>query len=209
MKVFVINMPSPDSVGVYKKGIEVIADYCKRFGLDLFLLEKNDFGVHPSWLKLKCFDYTNDDFVLCWDADLLPKKNIPNIVNSLKLDKINAVIDTCYYIRPSALLFPVATFRYNCGLVGFPRSYRGLMDKVFLEAKTSTLPSYEQYPLNFELAKNQWKDVHELDRSWNCIFHLPNLPTAFVTTAHMIHYTGIDNKTREMLIDGHRSLYFS
>lgn len=208
MKVFLINIPTPEMEESYGQCYEVLEDYFKRHNIDTFVLRNNDFGVDPSWLKLKCFDYVQDDFIICWDMDLLPRKSTENVSNYMDHVKINLVRDT-NLITGAVAPHPAAPyFRYNCGLIGIPRIYRPMLEKVFLEAKTSTLPSYEQYPLNHELSKNGFADVHELDKTWNCIFHLPG-PQSFMSQAKLIHYTGLDRKTREMLISRHRTAYLS
>ena len=209
MKVFLINIPAKKVEEWYPLSHEILMDYFKSHNIEVFTLDKNEFGVDPSWLKLKCFDYVDDDFVLCWDMDLLPRKGCPSIVPSLDLGKINLAVDSIFYtkvIEPP----PFAPYhRYNCGLMGLPRSYRPMLDKVFQESKTSKLPSYEQYPMNLELSKNGFEDVHELDNTWNCIFHLPNAATHFNSTSDVIHYTGVIGATsRKKLIQLHHRLYF-
>lgn len=209
MKVFLINIPTENACKSYQLCYDVIYDYFKRIGVEVFLLEKNDFGVEPSWLKLKCFDYVDDDFVLCWDMDLLPRRWCPSILNDLDFTKINVVRDSIFYTKTVKPLPEAPYYRYNCGLLGIPKSYRPMLDKVFLEAKTSKLPSYEQYPLNLEWSKNDFKDVHELDKTWNCIYHLPG-ENSFIMSAKAVHYTGpICSGLREPLVKVHRRLYFS
>lgn len=206
MKAFIINIPTSDMVESYRLCYEVAMNYFQRHNIDVFVLEKNDFDVDPSWLKLKCFDYVDDDFVLCWDIDLLPRNNCPSIVSELNFSKINLVVDSIFYTK-SAIPPPVAPYhRYNCGLMGIPRSYKPLLEKVFLESKISKLPSYEQYPMNLELSKNQYKDVHELDKTWNCIFHFSS-KDSFMASAKAVHYTG--DRTvgiRDSLIKAHHRL---
>ena len=193
----------------YKMCYEVAMNYFKKHNIETFVLEKNDFGVDPSWLKLKCFDYVDDDFILCWDIDLLPRRSCPSIVGDLNFSKINLVVDSILYTK-SATIPPIAPYhRYNCGLMGIPKTYRPLLERVFLEAKTSKLPSYEQYPMNLELSNNQYRDVHELDKTWNCIFHFPG-KDSFMSSAKAIHYTGDRTSgIREDLIKMHHRLYLS
>lgn len=208
MKVFLINTPTDELKECYSLCSEILCDYFKKHNISAFFLDKNEYGVHPSWLKLKCFDYVQDDFILCWDMDLLPRKNTPNILKELNFSKINLVVDTIFYTKTKP---PHTSYhKYNCGLIGLPLKYRHITDKVFLESKTSILPSYEQYPINRELAKYNFKDVYELDKTWNCIFHLPTTPNSFYTSAKLIHYTGeFSNKDRVSLIKGHYHHYFS
>ena len=99
MKVFLINIKSDAISGYYKLCYEVLMDYFNKHKIDVFVLNKNEYGVHPSWLKMKCFDYVDDEFVLCWDMDLLPRKNCPSIVDYLNFDKINLVRDSIFYNR--------------------------------------------------------------------------------------------------------------
>lgn len=208
MKVFLVNIPTQNTTNYYKLCEEILTDYFHKYNIETFILEKNEFGVNPSWLKLKCFDYVDDDFVLCWDMDLLPRKSSPNILPDLDLNKMNLCVDSIFYTKTTEVP-PIPLFRYNCGLIGIPKSYKPMIDEVFSEAKTSQLPSYEQYPMNFRLAKNNFVDVHELDRGWNCIYHLPG-ENSFIKSAKCIHYTGdVIVDVRERLIQDHHKLYFS
>ena len=204
MKIFIVNIPKQEYVSFYPLCCEILMDYFKKHNLDVYFLDKNDFGVDPSWLKLRCFDYVDDDFVLCWDMDLLPRKNSPSIVNYLNFSKINMVEDWTFYTDIiKAPKYPF--FKFNGGLIGIPKSYKQTMEKVFLEAKTSTFESYEQYPLNRELYKNNFNDVHELDHSWNSIFRIES-----ISSLKVVHYPMVfDPLTRHKLVVFHHKVYFS
>ena len=74
--------------------LKVIQDYFEKNNIKSFVLKEKIYDLHPSWYKLKAFDYIDDDFILSWDLDLLPKKNASNIIPLLNIDKINMVKDT-------------------------------------------------------------------------------------------------------------------
>jgi len=204
MKVFLIDIRNKENEEEYKLCSDILFDYFDKYHFDVFVLKENKHRVKPSWLKLKCFDYIDDDFVLCWDMDLLPKKNCPSIYNSLDFDKINLAVDSSIILRNRGLFVP--SFRYNCGLMGIPRKYKDAMDIVFMSYTDSKWPSYEQYHINEFLAKNNYKDVHELDKSWNCLFHLPTVPNQYILSSNVVHFS--QPSMRKESIKQYHDLYF-
>ena len=75
MTIFLINIGNT----VYDKyTLPLIEKLCDFNNINLFILEQNIsqniYGLHPSWLKLFCHRLVNDDFILCWDLDLVPTK---------------------------------------------------------------------------------------------------------------------------------------
>jgi len=186
---------------------DILFDYFNKYHFDVFVLRENkfkSFRVHPSWLKLKCFDYVDDDFVLCWDMDLLPKAKCPSILGALNFDKINLAVDSCLILKSKPPF--IENFRYNCGLMGIPRKYKKAMDDVFFFHTDSQWPSYEQYHVNRFLAKNNFEDVHELDKSWNCLFHLPTVPNQYILSSNMVHFSQLSVKKES--IKKYHELYF-
>jgi len=183
--------------------LSILMDYFTKHKLSFFVLNENKYDVHPSWLKLKCFDYIEDDFVLCWDMDLLPRRFSDSIEKYLNHNLINLVADS------GAPISNYPYFKYNCGLMGIPKKYRSLLDRVFLQAKTSTEPAYEQFPLNKELKERNFLDIHELNPSWNCIFSLNGIQKCFNNSTKAIHYTGCSDFERQKYIKTHHTAYFA
>lgn len=204
MKVFLIDIRTTPNEG-YDLCLEVLKDYFSKHQIEYFILKENKFDVHPSWLKLKCFDYIEDDFVLCWDVDLLPRKDAPSIIHDLDLGKINLAIDSTVILKNQPLWIP--EFKYNCGLIGIPKSYKKPFEEIF-EAKGGVgWPSYEQYHVNQFLYP--FADVHELDKTWNCHWHMPTIENQYILSAKSIHYTGpMAFEHRDQLIRNHHKLYF-
>ena len=54
---FIVNLPTPGLAPVYAQCRDILEHYFRRHHLPYFFLEQHDYKVHPSWLKLKCFDY--------------------------------------------------------------------------------------------------------------------------------------------------------
>lgn len=214
MRVFLIKVTDDTNRREHELCSEVLLDYFAKLGVEVFILDHNDYGVHPSWLKMKCFDYVDDDFVLCWDLDLLPRKKCPSILDVLDQTKINVAPDTIFTLQDPDLndLMPmVPFFKYNCGLIGVPKSYRWLLDRTFTRYNSKAFPSFEQYYFNEELEVNKITDLNVLDKTWNCIFHPPTIPNHFILTSNTVHYTGkyLDSDIRPRMIEIHRRLYFA
>lgn len=207
MKVFLIDIRTGANEE-YEFYTDILKDYFKKHKIEYFILKENKHKVHPSWLKLKCFDYIDDDFVLCWDVDLLPKQDTPSIVPALDLNKINLAVDTTLILKNQPKYIP--EFKYNCGLFGIPRSYKDKMTEIFEANKESKWPSWEQYHVNKFLAENNYKDVHELDKTWNCQWHLPTYPNQFILSAKAVHFTGpgLDRSFKRSLVKKYHGLYF-
>ena len=206
MKVFLIDIRKYNSNQEYDLCLDVLKDYFNKYHIDYFILKENEFNVDPSWLKLKCFDYIEDDFVLCWDVDLLPKKDTSSIVNDLNLGKVNLSIDSTVILKNQPLWMP--EFKYNCGLIGIPKSYKKSFENIFDAKRKSDWPSYEQYHVNKFLYP--FDDVHELDKTWNCQWHMPTLGSQYILSAKAVHYTGpmVFGPHRNQLIKNHHELYF-
>jgi hypothetical protein len=205
MTVFFIDIGD----NIFKPGLEVLIDYCTKNNLKYYILKENAHKVHPSWLKLKCFDYVDDDFVLCWDTDLLPLKNTENINDKLNLSELNLVKDSSLYLNLPNDARVKEYFTYNCGLIGIPKKFKFSLNEIFELSSTSQLPSYEQYPFNNYIKQNNVK-INELDKEWNTLFHLPTNEHSFITKSKLIHYTGstMSQNDRQLLITKHNKKYF-
>lgn len=206
MTVFFIDING----GILKKGLEVLIDYCNNYNLNYFVLKENFFNVHPSWLKLRAFDYVNDDFVLCWDSDLLPHRSTENILSKLDKNKINLVEDSSLTLNSVNDQRVTSYFKYNCGLIGMPKQYKSFFEKIYSENITSDLPSYEQYHVNRSI-KDLNIEVNVLPKEWNTLFHLPTEKNSFIQKSKLIHYTNshIGQEYRKKLIEKHHQKYFN
>jgi hypothetical protein len=196
--------------------LKVVQDYFEKNNIKSFVLREKIYDLHPSWYKLKAFDYIDDDFILSWDLDLLPKKNAPNIIPLLSIDKINMVKDTSVLLNNT--ISKKEYFRYNCGLVGMPRKFKGLYDKIFsqsinkLPSQNDTNPSpTEQDLINEELYKNNFEDVHEIDHKFNTLYYSSRDNIKNILSSHVVHYTSADltAKQRNILTNKHYKNYFN
>jgi len=187
MTVFVVKIGNND---VYKHYSKILENYFKKYNINFFYLEENKFEVHPSWLKLKCHDYVDDDFILCWDIDILPRIDAANIVADLNLNKINLVQDTMLKIKAVNNNEIYSFFKYNCGLIGMPKNYKSFFSNLFDQySLLEKYPSYEQYVVNEELSKTNYIDVHELPDKWNTIYHPPFRHNSIILQSEFIHFT--------------------
>ena len=225
MTVFLINIPSSENEDMYRMCQDILIDYFNKYNIKVFTLTENKWNIHPSWLKMKCFDYINDDFVLCWDLDLLPKKNCPSIIPHLDFDKINMVEETGRILGQHSFTdgenLKLGQFKYNCGLIGIPLKYKNDIEYIFSTYKDSSWPCWEQYHFNKHLSKNNFKDINELNKSWNCMYHPRHITNSFINSAKSVHITGlnvnghvttnsnINGNIRKKLIELYYNLYFS
>lgn len=180
MTIFVIDIDCEYS----KYSIPVIQNFCSFNKVNLFILKsnikQNIYGKHPSWLKLFSHDLVNDDFILCWDLDLLPIKNFK--LDFLDLAKINLAHDSGFL--KDGFTFN-GKFKYNCGLIGIPKKYSDLFKNIYFnQAANSNYPSYEQYHIN-DLIHDKSIDINLIDNKYNYLFDGNSIPDE----VQSIHYT--------------------
>ena len=202
--VFVINIIQNDVV-MHNRCQTILSDYFTKHKIKVRFLTRNDYSVHPSWLKLKCFDYIEDDFVLCWDLDLLPKRNSPSIEPLLNINKINLALDSCIVNRVNTL----QSNKYNCGLIGIPKTYKPLIEQIFDSTSDKMSAPWEQAPINEAVAKNNFIDVHELDENWNKLYYCNGLLKCCSEGIKAIHYADLDPESRHASVALHYKQYFS
>lgn len=152
MTIFVINV---GDTKYSKHSLPIIEKFCEFNGINLFVLTKNIpqnvYNLHPSWLKLFSHQLVDDDFILCWDLDLVPTK-LYKIEDMLDKTKLNFCYDAAY-IRQNFTFN--GKFKYNCGLIGIPKSYSNFMENVYHKyGRIANYPSYEQYYVNDEIFDN-------------------------------------------------------
>jgi hypothetical protein len=184
MKIFVINV---GDVPYAKFSLPLIKKLCDYNSIELIVLkqdiQENIYKLHPSWLKLFCHKIVNDDFILCWDLDLVPTE-LYDIKPMLDLKNLNMCYDRIYMEQGFAFN---SKFKFNCGLIGIPKSYQRVMETVYsLNAPTAHYPSYEQYYVNDFIHDNNI-NVNLLDSKLNKMF---NGNENFSLDCYNAHYTG-------------------
>jgi len=213
MTVFLVDI---DNNEINKLCLNVLCDYFKKHKIKYFVLTDRIYDRSPVWYKLRCFDHINDDFVLCWDLDLLPKKNSDSICNYLDFNKINLAVDTSVDL-PVSPLTVLEFFRYNCGLMGIPRAYKAVCEQLFQEPGNRTSPLYERLKpgephdqdiINEYLYNRNFSDVHEIDSRWNTLYYLQHNVES-ILKAKAIHYTSHFIKDKLPLIQKHFKSYFN
>ncbi len=144
MTIFVINI---GDTGYSQHSIPLIQKLAEYNNINFFILDRdipqNTNHVHPSWLKLFCHDIVDDDFIILWDLDLVPTKlyNLPELFNK---NTFNMCYDISYLLHNPFNY----KFKYNCGLMGVPKSYASFFKNIYDKSVNSTRPSFEQYYVN-------------------------------------------------------------
>jgi len=199
------NVPYKDD------SVSVLKDYFDYHKINSFFLETdtpyNYKGTHPSWMKLLSHRfYPTDDFILCWDLDLLPISREKNILDVLDLNKLNMCIDTALLLGDVPF---IENFKYNGGLCGIPTRYRNFMENVYNWHAPGSWPSFEQYYLNDEIVKHSI-EVNVLDTIWNSLYTWPGKDSKYFDNTFNKHYTwGVNHELKSKFIKEHRDNYFS
>lgn len=192
MTIFCINI---GNIKYAPYALPLIESLCKHNNINLFILDKNipqnTYNAHPSWLKLFCHTLVQDDYIICWDLDLVPTK-LYNIKDMFDTDNINLAYDQCY-LREGFTFN--GKFRYNCGLFGIPKKAQKWLESIYQKARNSNYPSYEQYHVNDAIYDNNIK-VTNLDTKLNMMYD--GFPVNENNTNYNIHYTW------KIMSEGHR-----
>jgi hypothetical protein len=206
MTIFVIDINS----GYGEYSIPLIKMLCDFNSIDLYVLKndipENIYQKHPSWLKLFCHDLVDDEFIICWDLDLLPIK--PFKLNKLfDLEKINAGYDWSLYDDSKGDFTNQGfnhKFRYNCGLIGIPKNYSNFFKSIYDLSLNSNYPSYEQYHVNDKIFDTN-QDINVLNPKINYFLRFENLGDDVLS----VHYTWKikSNEHRKELIKLHYQTY--
>lgn len=146
MTLFVINI---GETGYAKDSLFLINKLCAYNKIKLFVLNENItqniYGLHPSWLKLFCHDIVDDDFIICWDLDLVPCK-LYDLKQYFNFDNLNFCFDGSFIHEKFNFN---GKFKYNCGLIGVPKKFKNFLKTVYFNnAYDASYPSYEQYYIN-------------------------------------------------------------
>lgn len=184
----------------------VLQHYFGHKNIPLSFIKENPYpNVHPSWLKLLVHRQFKEEFIITWDLDLLPV--IPFVTLEWDYAKLNLAWD-------SSLLVGVRPynrhFKYNCGLIGIPKTAASWLEEVFEKNIPGTLPSYEQYYVNNYIAEHN-VSVKELPNSYNTLYIKSDKGQALWKNALCRHYTHgmMDLLERKKMIQQHADNYFS
>jgi hypothetical protein len=146
MKLLTINVGDLEYAKYSTPFIKKLCDYNN---IDFFCIDKdphqNKYGSHPSWIKLFAHDLYDDDFIICWDLDLVPRR-LYDLKKYFNVDQMNFSHDTAHL--KEGFTFN-GKFKYNCGLMGIPKSFSKELKNIYLNnGMKSDYPSYEQYHVN-------------------------------------------------------------
>ena len=204
MTIFVINI---GDTGYSNHTLPIIEKFCEFNEINLFVLTENIpqnvYDLPPSWLKLFSHQLVDDDFILCWDLDLVPTK-LYKIKDMLDTTKLNFCYDSGYIYEN--FIFN-GKFKFNCGLIGIPKSYSTFMENIYHKhGMNANYPSYEQYYVNDEIFDNNITP-NVLDTNLNYMF---NGNENFDTNVLNSHYTWKinSNEHRIELIKNHYNKFY-
>ena len=202
MTILIINVGNTE---YSKHSLPIIKKLCEHNKIKMHVLSsdipQNIYHKHPSWLKLFCHDLIDDDFILCWDLDLLPIKKFK--LDFLDFSKINLCHDRCFIQENFTFN---GKFKYNCGLLGIPKQFKDFFKSIYFDkAKNSTYPSYEQYHVNDRIYDEKI-DINLMDIKYNYLYDKNEIPSSVFN----IHYTWkIDsNQHRIKLIENHFNKFY-
>jgi len=155
-------------------------------------------NVHPSWLKLLVHRmFPEYDYIITMDLDLLPANPDVKFIHEFDMNKLSLCYD-CHikHIPSDAFL---KTFKYNCGLIGIPKSMAPFVEGVFDKHAPGKYPAWEQYHFNDEIVE-QGIEIHQMPDDINCFYYFPESKRA-----RLVHYTDRRGKT---FVEMHAEKYF-
>ena len=204
MTVLVINV---GEANYGKYSLPLIQKLCDYNNVELRVLNEdlpqNTNKVHPSWLKLFCFDLIDDDFIISWDLDLVPTK-LFEFKNIFNLDEFNACHD-CSFTQQGFIFN--GKFKYNCGLMGIPKKYSNDLKRIYRERSNPiTYPSHEQYHVNDWIFDNKIK-VNTLNQNMNSMY---DGNESFPNEVLNRHYTWQTRSPehKKLLVENHYKKYY-
>lgn len=197
MRLVVINIGNIDYA---RHSVPFIKQLCKKNGITFTLLKKdikqNTYKLHPSWVKLFLHDLYDDEFIIWWDADLVPCR-MYDLKQYFDTSKLNFALDSSHIDHGFNFN---NKFKYNCGLGGSPKKYAEDLRNIYLiNGKEPEYPSYEQYYVNDWIYDNKI-DVHVLPKELN----RTRADLDFEEDTLNMHYSHID---RSKLIKEHYKKY--
>jgi hypothetical protein len=214
MDGFCIAIMALGNIDYFQNAMNFIEPYCKKNLIELHIIREdicNPKKAYASWVKLNIHKIIpNKKFILCWDLDLLPTSQAPNIVAFIDSAKLNMCFDYSLFDKNFNLTksaeFP--NFRFNCGLVGIPKNLANLCEGIYdkyaygIYIPGMMYPSYEQYYLNDAIVENNLS-VNVLDKRWNMFFTEAKKET-ICDEAYCVHYTwGVTNTNKNIYMRNH------
>lgn len=192
-------------------GIEILQDYFSRHGHTFHVIREpiTDQHVLPAWNKLLYHRVIDSDFIVHWDADLLPKHPSMDIGPMFDPNKVNVSFDTAVLLGVP-IFSHGRNFKYNTGIFGVPANYAGFGEAIFDQFASSLGPPYEQPHVNAALPECDIP-VHVVDPRLNCLYlSSENPPKPLLKRAFCIHYTGseLNPDLRVPLMKEHHRRYF-
>jgi hypothetical protein len=176
----------------------ILGAYAQRYGHSIQFVHSHPLAQqgHPSWLKLLAHTLVRDDFILCWDADLLPLDGAPDIAPDLDKNKLCMALDMACALGATKPWNE--KFRFNGGLLGLP-NHQDAFARLVFNNFPGARPSYEQYYLNDAII-DYHVDVHVIPQQWNTFYYPHDNPeklnpdvfgrvTAAMERAFALHYT--------------------
>lgn len=164
MKIFVLNV---GNLPYSKYSLPLIKSLCDYNSIDLEVITEPipQCNLHPSWIKVFLHSIYDEDFILCWDVDLVPTQ-LYDIHQFLDTSKINLAYDKYVVHNGSELYGP--KFKYNCGLLGIPKIHTKEIEELY-ELRYQNRPFYEQFYVNDWIADNNYP-VHVLPNALNDMY---------------------------------------
>lgn len=209
MTALVINVGNVPYAG---HALPILKDFFDYNEVPLVVLEndlpQNIHGSHPSWLKLFCHELIDDDFVLCWDLDLLPARRY-------KIEEFIKDRSRFHIGIETGLLYGFGMdrfgpkFKYNCGFMGVPKHFGPIFRSIYDQNGHNPLnrEAWEQLYVNDYLDDND-VDVEIIRPEYNCSL---SPRRQFFPNTRNKHYTyGVmDVNIRAQMIQQHHHEYFS
>lgn len=188
--------------------IPSIKKYYEGNGIRVDILKENHpeiegSGLHPSWNKLFLHEIYDDDFILYQDLDIIPINSECNIFDFINVNYLNMSIDESIFGKhylDYSIEFKKGTenfphFRFNTGLLGFPKSFSKTMQGLFHTYKTNPFdfPSFEQYYINKFVGDNRIF-INEIPLRFNT-FYKNNLDFEKISFCHFTYNIKSEDKT--------------
>ena len=202
----------------YKEpALRILQDYFKYKEVPFTVIEKDpDINIrkaHPSWLKLLAHQILpNEDFILCWDLDLLPVNKHDGVdITSYWSTQITMVQDSGITLGGTVpgVTIPYTSFKYNGGLIGIPKRHSVFMEYVYYKHAPGTRDSFEQFYLNDEIVAHNIT-VEEFPDCFNSLYPHQGYDRTNFENAYHRHYTwGVAHEHKLKLIQEHATRYFS
>lgn len=201
MLIYVVDRGNPDWA-VYTRPL--IKAYAEKHGYDLIFA---DCGFradrHPSWQKMRVFDFVDAPFVLLMDLDFCPLPWAPPIHEHLDFDKVNLAYNMRWNetepdkhlreTREKRRGLPHGAMLYNMGLCGVPKKYAEDFKRLWERGEVVKL-WWEQPEVNLWIQENKIP-VQPINYRFNTITCQAIQPMPTWREKWFIHPAGHDHRT--------------